>query len=926
MRKKQIVITLCFLLAFLPGLVSSSPESTGLKAEVEKILEQYPAFNAAERDTLANKILKLGPKGINILFSRLVPPGTADDSKARFAVNSLAVYSGQKGREKNRILFSRSLIKAIESPGDPSVKAFLIRQLQLVGKKESIKILSRLLHHAVLYEPAAQALVTIHSKDAEKALLKSLRSASGQNRITIIKSLGELRSMSAVKKIRKHATSNDINLRQVVLFALANIGDPASEKILRFVDLATSSYERSKAPSLYLLYANRLAESGHRTLSTRIARSLIHYYTTHAEGHIACFALDLLVDNLGDRSLPDLLDAMNSPNDDLRGQALNLASMIPGKKATKAWIQKAISGPPAIRAEIIAMLGERKDPGSEDFLTGALNSKEKAVRMAAIPAAILLLGSRSLPTLISHLNSTDIDEITALKQALLMMPGNLVVPDVVKVIDNVPPLAQAALIDILTDKLAVEHKDKVFSFTKNENIDVRLAALKGITYLSDPEDLPRLLELFQESTISAETTLILNAVTACANQIEDSDNRSEAIISEIQICSGKKQADLLKLLPRTGGENALKIIKTHLDSDDIKVQTASVVALSSWPALDAADDLLTICRNSGNRKFVYLAVQGYVQLAVKANIKPEEKLKMLREVLDIPMQNEEKKLIFKGLAAVPIKESAEMVSPYMEDPILKAAAASAAVRIITARKRNEQEKPGIDAILALKKASWAIEDPEEKKRINVSIRQFLQDSGFSLLFNEKDLTGWKGLVGDPVSRAKMTPDKLESAQKEADNYMRSHWKAFDGIFVFDGKGHSICTAKDYRDFEMFVDWKIEHEGDSGIYLRGSPQVQIWDPAQWPEGSGGLYNNKQGPGKPLKKADHPVGDWNTFYIKITGERVTVYLNNVLVVDNVVMENYWERNKPIYSLGQIELQAHSTPLHFRNIYIREIRANR
>ncbi|UCE20658.1 MAG: DUF1080 domain-containing protein, partial [Candidatus Aminicenantes bacterium] len=103
---------------------------------------------------------------------------------------------------------------------------------------------------------------------------------------------------------------------------------------------------------------------------------------------------------------------------------------------------------------------------------------------------------------------------------------------------------------------------------------------------------------------------------------------------------------------------------------------------------------------------------------------------------------------------------------------------------------------------------------------------------------------------------------------------------------------------------------------------GSPQVQIWDTAQWPEGSGGLYNNQIGPSKPLAVADYPIGEWNSFWIKMVGEKVTVYLNNVLVVDNVVMENYWERDKPIYPTGQIELQAHSTPLHFRNIYIREI----
>lgn len=74
--------------------------------------------------------------------------------------------------------------------------------------------------------------------------------------------------------------------------------------------------------------------------------------------------------------------------------------------------------------------------------------------------------------------------------------------------------------------------------------------------------------------------------------------------------------------------------------------------------------------------------------------------------------------------------------------------------------------------------------------------------------------------------------------------------------------------------------------------------------------------------PTAKADHPVGEWNTFRIIMIGECVTVYLNNRRVVNNIVMENYWERDKPIYSEGQIELQAHGNTLFFRNIYIREI----
>jgi len=163
---------------------------------------------------------------------------------------------------------------------------------------------------------------------------------------------------------------------------------------------------------------------------------------------------------------------------------------------------------------------------------------------------------------------------------------------------------------------------------------------------------------------------------------------------------------------------------------------------------------------------------------------------------------------------------------------------------------------------------------------------------------------------------------LDEFEKKADEDMRRHWRVEDGVLVFDGKGRALCTAKDYGDFEMFVDWKIEKHGDSGIYVRGSPQVQIWDYRQHPEGSGGLYNNRRHPSKPSKCADNPIGQWNRFRIKMVGEKVTVWLNGELVVNNVVMENYWNRKKPIYSTGQIELQNHGSILRFRNVFIREI----
>src|SRR5262245_17529086 len=82
--------------------------------------------------------------------------------------------------------------------------------------------------------------------------------------------------------------------------------------------------------------------------------------------------------------------------------------------------------------------------------------------------------------------------------------------------------------------------------------------------------------------------------------------------------------------------------------------------------------------------------------------------------------------------------------------------------------------------------------------------------GFKALFNGKDLTGWKGLIGDgnPIKRAAMSKQDREKAQAEADQSMREHWSVVNGEIVFDGKGKSLCTDKDYADFELFVDWKI----------------------------------------------------------------------------------------------------------------------
>lgn len=205
--------------------------------------------------------------------------------------------------------------------------------------------------------------------------------------------------------------------------------------------------------------------------------------------------------------------------------------------------------------------------------------------------------------------------------------------------------------------------------------------------------------------------------------------------------------------------------------------------------------------------------------------------------------------------------------------------------------------------------------------------------GFIALFNGKDLTGWWGLkTEDPAKWMALPPEELAKKKKESLEDIRQHWTVENGELVNDGHGLYLSTEKNYGDFELLLEYRTVPKADSGIYLRGVPQVQIWDYTNEAffkhgadKGSGGLWNNRGGEGKdPLVLADKPLGEWNDFRIVMVGEYVTVYLNGKLVVDHARLENYFNRNAPLLKEGPIQLQTHGGEIRWRNIFLREIPA--
>lgn len=208
--------------------------------------------------------------------------------------------------------------------------------------------------------------------------------------------------------------------------------------------------------------------------------------------------------------------------------------------------------------------------------------------------------------------------------------------------------------------------------------------------------------------------------------------------------------------------------------------------------------------------------------------------------------------------------------------------------------------------------------------------------GFTTMFNGKDLGGWHG-------RPHFDPRKLDAMNEEErtktiDGWRAetaAHWSVDGDEIVNDGKGPYLTTDQEYGDFEMLIDFKTVAKADSGIYLRGNPQIQIWDytreGGKWnraaDKGSGGLFNNyKRSPGQePRVLADRPFREWNSLRIRQIGARTDVWLNDQLVVDHSIMENYWNRARPQFQKGSMQLQTHGGEIRWRNLFIREIKSD-
>ncbi len=921
--KKYISILTAIL--FTTSLaMAQTPQNRTASTIVADVLAQLPAQNPAQYNQLMTDLVSTGEAGLLNLISRLNPPGDKSNAAVDYAISGWT--NSVANDNAKRAMAAATYEKALSQSLDDEIKAMLIRQLEAIGSNDNVPVLSSYLTNLRLVGPASQALAHINSDAADKALASALSTTTADvMRIPLANALvqtGYQQAEPVFLSLLKNNPSG--NLQKVIYDGLGRIGTKAALPVLKAAAIGQKfAYEKDNATAAYLSLLNKLAVSEPKTVEKE-AKNLLKQATALNKQDLKVAATELLLSLPATNKESILKNALKDGNIAFLTNVLNAYPYKNDQKAMttilKALSPRAASG---MQAAILYWLGNQKIAAAVPAISGYLNSSDQMAQKAAVTALTKIGTEEAMLALAGLLKSNDAATLALAKQALESYNGDISYT-LASVFNDAGDAGKVAILQLIAKRQMESQYNLVYNQMFQNNETVKAEAAKTLQYVATDKNLPDLFTLLEQSD-ARYVPALQQAVNAALSYLP-ADEQLKTVTGKMNN-SGKKYL-YYSALANSESKQAMDALVAAYDTETGENKQAVFDALTQWKSFNGIYPLLNIARNSKNSNEIEKAVDAILQKITSSGETGAVKYLFLRDAMEMAKTDKQKTDIIRLLGNTGMYQAMLFVAPYLDKPAFGEVAAQAAMNLAI----NNPSFAGKETTAILNKVSKTLNNPDadyQRQAITKYLNENPTEGGYVSMFNGKNLDGWKGLVENPIKRAQMSKKELAAAQVKADKQMAMDWKVEDGQIIFDGKGFdNLCTAKQYGDFDMLIDWKLfpGAEPDAGIYLRGTPQVQIWDTARVnvgaQVGSGGLYNNQQNPSKPLKVADLGVGEWNTFRIKMIGDRVSVWLNGELVTDNVILENFWDRSQPIFPTEQIELQAHGSKVAYRDIFIKEI----
>ncbi|MGL4292326.1 MAG: DUF1080 domain-containing protein [Bacteroidales bacterium] len=922
---KKIFLTIGFMLATV-GMISAQLDAgRTVKTKVIDAIAVTPAQNSPAYSKLIEELALTGTEGLQELTSLYRTATGEMRVKLEFLLSSLAVYAAQNNQSAFAQELQQSFIREVKASGGEQVAPFYLEQLKLTSNDACVDLLSAYLQDENLGQHVAAILSAIHTPKAGKALNDALAQAKPKQMKYLIASLAEMQYEPSEELLINSLISMPESDRNVVYAALAACGSEKSLPILKQAAKDKNfTYDRDAETAALLLLCERIALAGNAKAVRKVASELIKQAEKKNDSGLLCAAFSLQSVAEPNALSANVLRAIESQDRALRNAALQQPVTISEPKTTNAILKKIRRADNETRADIFNWAAVNKLETGLSFITPYVNDPSEEVAESAIRTIGLIGGEGAIASLSDLVKSGTSRQIGLAKEVLSYTQGNISEP-LMRLLPDANPEGRAAILSLVGSKKDTGFTQSFFASCGDENPTVRQAALSQLRHVVTPTHIPDLFSMLH----AVPSQDVKNIQVALINALKGvpSDQRFVTVQNKMNSSDSKELSRYFRLLTAVPGPKALALVEKGMQTEG-QTQMAAIEALCEWDNTDALEPLYTLCSDANYESHAARAWDAYVSKVNKSAFTKEKKLIFLRKALSVAKTNEQRRKVLQQLRKTDVYPAIFVAADYLNDADLREEACQSVMNIAL----NHPEYAGEEVNALLRQVSSLLDNPDkgyQQQAIDKYLAENKNKRGFVSLFNGKDLTGWKGLVGNPLTRSKMTPAQLKKSQQTADEAMRSSWQVEDGMLVFTGNGDNICTDRPYGDFEMYVDWCLDSNGpepDAGIYLRGTPQVQMWDTSRVnvgaQVGSGGLYNNQKNISTPAKVADNKLGEWNSFFIRMKGERVSVWLNGEQVVNNVILENYWDRNLPVPMLEQIELQAHGSRVAYRDIYLREI----
>ncbi|MFV0582596.1 MAG: DUF1080 domain-containing protein [Parabacteroides gordonii] len=946
---KRIYISISTLLLCGNLLFAQTPANRTAKTIVADVLAQMPTVEQVAYNQQIQELVAAGEDAVLTLIDMINAPGKGSNAQVDYALSGLSYYVMAKGEENARQIVSKAYIKALEQVGEREVKAFIIRQLQVIGQDEAVEALSLCLKEPELSGPAARALAAIGTAKAGEALKVALQQATSTDiQKDVLEALAGMEVEGTEILVQSFVNNSDADLRKISMYALSRIGSENSLKIL--ADAAKNAgytMEPTGANEAYITLIKRIAAKGN-SKGARKAATTLQKAATKAKVHQTReAALGILFSLAEKQEVAGLLAKTLKDSDRrYRNAALNFASLSADKELYIDLYNKLDKYPNPVKVDLINWIGrESKSPLKHDLiknlklrsgLTGKdvllkqLTSSDYKIKEATAWTLVKIGDVTVIPNLADLLLDDDKQVVLLGQDALAACIGNIT-DAVVAVMPDATDAGKMAALELLAMRRADSQTDVVLKQIEAGAPNVKEVAYKVLKDVVVAKDFERLCEMLEKADPSVVPEL--QAALVSSIRFMPVEKQVESIKQRMLKAAGARGYLYYSALATTTEKEALNLIVEGFKKGDEPSRQAAFKALLSWKTIDATETLFDICKNDPTGPLFDEAIKRYIDLVGNSGMTAEKRLLLLSNAMDISRAVVQKNQILKEVEKCGTFPALMYAGSFLDDKPLQQSAANAVMSIALKHK----EYNGDDVRALLLKVMQVLDNPDAGYQVE-SIKKHLQEmpsgheepfvlsaeeekDGFKVLFDGTNMNEWQGNIKDYILEygcISMKPSK-----------------SFGG---------NLYTKEEYANFVLRFEFQLTPGANNGIGIRTpmgvnaayeGMEIQILDcehpiykritPLQHHGSVYGIIPSNENHKYALK----PVGEWNEEEIIADGDNIRVTVNGIVILEgnirDAVKNGTADKKKHpglFYKKGYIGFLGHGSPVRFKSIRIKEL----